>query len=66
MKIGTKLKNLRTAKGYSQAQVAHLLDCSKSSISMYENDRREPSLDMLTKLLKLYEATADSLLFSEE
>ena len=66
MKIGTKLKNLRTAKGYSQARVALLLDCSKSSISMYENDRREPSLDMLVKLIKLYETTADSLLLSEE
>ncbi|NLY72799.1 MAG: helix-turn-helix transcriptional regulator [Tissierellia bacterium] len=66
MKIGNKLKNLRVAKGYSQSQVAQLLDCSKSSISMYENDRREPSLDMLVKLLRLYEATADSLLLSGE
>lgn len=66
MMIGSKLRELRIKKGYTQSQVADKLDCSKSSISMYENNKREPNLQMLFQLLELYGAPIGSLQDKDE
>ena len=45
-----------------QEQVAHLIGVTKSSISSYENNIRQPSFDILVRLANLYRVTTDYLL----
>lgn len=52
--IGSKLKSLRRAKGYSQQFVADRVGMKRSTISNYEIDRRLPSLTDLKRLADFY------------
>ena len=45
-----RIKELRTKKGLSQAQLANELGISNQIISFYENDKREPKIEMWQKL----------------
>lgn len=60
--FGYRLKNLREHKRMTQAQVAKRLGLSKTAISGYENNIKTPSLEVLIKLVQLYEASADYIL----
>lgn len=40
--LGQRLKELRTAKKLTQADIGKLLNVSNVSVSGYENDTREP------------------------
>lgn len=48
--IGKKLREIRKAKGLSQAQLGHKFGLSASSIAMWETDRRDPDIQTLIKL----------------
>lgn len=52
--IGSKLKSLRRAKGYSQQYVGDAVGMKRSTISNYEIDRRLPSLTDLKRLADFY------------
>lgn len=52
--IGSKLKSLRKAKGYSQQFVADRIGMKRSTISNYEIDRRLPSLTDLKRIADFY------------
>lgn len=52
--IGSKLKSLRKAKGYSQQFVADRVGMKRSTISNYEIDRRLPSLTDLKRIADFY------------
>ena len=56
------LKELRIARHLTQDEVARQLGLSKSTISMYENGRREPDLDTLGALAELYQVDINQLL----
>ncbi len=60
--MGTKLKNLRKAKGVTQKEVAFALGITLSAYSNYEQDLREPSNQILIKLCKYFDVSADYLL----
>lgn len=60
--LGSRLKQLRLDKHLKQEQVANLIDVTKSTISTYENDTRQPSLEVLVRLATLYRVSADYLL----
>ncbi len=60
--MGTKLRGLRMANHLSQAQVAERLGVTKTLISSYENDLRQPSYEYLLKLSRLFKVTTDWLL----
>lgn len=45
-----KLKEYRTFKNYSQKELADILNVSQNAIYNWENDKREPSLDMISKI----------------
>jgi transcriptional regulator with XRE-family HTH domain len=49
------LKQLREEAGYSQAQLAKLLDLSLVSIKKYESGEVAPSIEVLTKMSELYD-----------
>lgn len=59
--LSTQIKTLRQGKGWSQAELARRLHISPSAIGMYEQERREPSVDTLVALSKEFDVTMDYL-----
>jgi transcriptional regulator with XRE-family HTH domain len=62
--FGEKLKAARLNKGLKQSEVAEKLDCAPTSLTNWENDKVQPSLDVLSKLCEVYEISPLSLLES--
>ena len=60
--LGPRIAALRRAAGYSQRQLAKLLCVSPSTVGMYEQGRREPSVCQLLRLCQIFGVTADFLL----
>lgn len=50
MKIGEKLKTLRSDQNLNTDELAALSDVSQSTISEIESDKRSPKLDTLEKI----------------
>lgn len=57
-----RLKNLRKAKGVTQADVAEALNIGESAYSNYEKDLREPNAVVLKAMSKYFGVTIDYLL----
>lgn len=64
--LSVRLRELRTNKKLTQAQVAQYVGVTRGVISAYETDIRQPSYDILTRLALLYGVTTDYLLCMEE
>lgn len=60
------LAKLRKKMGMTQKEVAERLDCSQVSIGKYERGEREPSIDMLKKMAKLFDVNVDYLIGNVE
>lgn len=60
--LGIKIAALRKQLGISQAELARRLRISPSTVGMYEQGRREPSLDMLVQLARTFGVSTDFLL----
>ena len=60
--IGTRLRALRRLCGMSQQRLAEEMNVSPSAVGMYEQDRREPSLDRLVVLARRFGVSTDYLL----
>lgn len=60
--IAARLKELRIEKGFLQDQVAELVGVARNAISSYENGARQPSLDILVALARVYKTTTDYIL----
>lgn len=60
--LGLRIAALRKSRGWSQAELAERLRISPSAVGMYEQGRREPSLDLLVQITKVFDVTADFLL----
>jgi transcriptional regulator with XRE-family HTH domain len=59
--LGKQIETLRRKKGWSQAELARRLNISASAVGMYEQGRREPSLDILIALSEELGVTIDFL-----
>lgn len=59
--FSAKLKKLRIAAGYTQAEAGALLGVSASAIGMYEQGRREPDLETTQRICELYGVTPNYL-----
>jgi len=53
--IGDILKRTRTIYGYKASELSELLGISKSYLSEIENNKKQPSLELLEKYSKIYE-----------
>lgn len=62
MKIGIKIKQLRTDKGLTLKQLAEVTNLSISFISDIENGRRNPSLDNLNILASALGTYSEALI----
>ena len=65
MKIGKKIKELRTLHNLTQEELANRLELSKGYISQLENDLTEPSVSTLEDIV-LALGTTLSDFFKEE
>ena len=59
--LNIKLKTLRKEQGYTQEQLADILNLTRSSISNYENGINEPSISILVAIADLYNVSLDWL-----
>ncbi len=59
---GERLRQARKKKHLSQVSVGMKLNTTHATISRYENEKLEPSLDTLKALCKLYNVSADYIL----
>ena len=60
-KYGLRLKQLREQAGYSQEELAKLLNTSRSRIGMYEQGRRQPDFEMQEAIADLFNVSFDYL-----
>lgn len=66
MDFKDRLKELRKAKGISQARLAEKLDMSKSTIGMYETGDISPSIEALNTIADFFNVDINYLLGKED
>lgn len=64
--IGDILKRTRTIYGYKASELSELLGISKSYLSEIENNKKQPSLELLEKYSKIYDMKLSSLILLSE
>lgn len=57
-----RIKQLREDNNWTQADLAHKMNCAMSSIAMYERGDRKPSLEALIKLSEIFNCSTDYIL----
>ncbi|WP_304752575.1 helix-turn-helix domain-containing protein [Dubosiella newyorkensis] len=62
MNLGEKIIELRKKEGYSQEELASLLDVSRQSVSKWELNASTPDLDKIVRLSEIFHVSIDSLL----
>ena len=60
--FSVRLKKLRLEKHLKQEQVALLVGVTKSAVSSWEQDARQPSYQILLRLADIFNVTTDYLL----
>ncbi len=62
IKIGNKIRTIRKQKGITGEDLANRLSVTKSTISGWENNRYQPSIDVLIELSIIFNCSVDNLL----
>lgn len=62
MSIGDRIKELRTGKSFTQAQLAKLVSLSYIQIGRYEKQKSNPSADVLQRLAEALDTSTDYLM----
>ena len=60
--LGPRIAALRKAAGMSQAELAQKLNISTSAVGMYEQGRREPRVDLVTRMAEIFCVSTDFLI----
>lgn len=60
--LNENIKKLRLARNMSQVELAKRLGVSKQSVSNWENDNIQPSIEMLIKIAECLNSSTDFLL----
>ncbi len=60
--LNKKIRELRISANMSQVQLAKRLGVTKQSVSNWENDNIQPSIEMLIKVAKVFAVSTDFLL----
>ena len=64
--LGTRIAALRRRAGLSQSELARRLRISPSAVGMYEQGRREPAVEVLLAMARIFDVSMDYLLTGEE
>lgn len=62
MKIGYRINELRYSNNMSQTDLAEKLQVSRQAVCSWETDKRNPPLDTIIALAKLFHTSTDYLL----
>lgn len=65
MSMGTRIRQARNRKGYTQEYVAEALDVSRQAVHKWEKDQSKPDAANLMALAQLLDTTVDQLLGSQ-
>lgn len=60
--LGQRINELRIAAGWNQVELAKRLNIAKQTVSNWENENIQPSIEMLVRIAKLFGVTTDYLL----
>ncbi len=60
--LGQRINQMRLALGWSQVELAKRLGVAKQTVSNWENENIQPSVDMLVSVAKLFGVSVDFLL----
>ena len=60
--LGQRIYELRTSRGWSQVDLAQMLSITKQTVSNWENENIQPSVEMLVRLSKVFGVPTDYLL----
>jgi len=60
--LNQQIRALRQARGISQVELAKRLGVTKQSVSNWENDNIQPSVEMVIKLAGVFSVSTDYLL----
>lgn len=61
MTIGEKIRKLRKAKEWTQRRLAEEMDAGPNCVSLWENDKCEPSIFYCILLADVFDVTLDEL-----
>ena len=64
--LNERIREIRLARKISQVELAKALGVTKQSVSNWENDNIQPSIDMLVKIADVLHVSTDYLLGREE
>lgn len=64
--LNEKIKELRNARNLNQVQLGKSLSVTKQTISNWENDNIQPSINMLVKIANYFKVSTDYLLGLDE
>jgi putative transcriptional regulator len=62
----SRVREERTRRGMSQAELAKALDVSRQTVISIENGRYSPSLPLAFRIARLFDATVDDMFDPEE
>lgn len=60
--LGQRIYEIRSSLGWSQVDLAKRLNVAKQTVSNWENENIQPSIEMLIRMAKLFGVTTDYLL----
>lgn len=60
--LNQRIRLLRQARNMSQVELANRLGVTKQSVSNWENDNIQPSIEMLMKLASVFSVSTDYML----
>jgi len=59
--MNNRVRELRTARGWSQAEVADKLDVSRQTVNAVETGKYDPSLPLAFKIARLFAKSIESI-----
>lgn len=60
--LGQRISEMRTNLGWSQVELAKRLGVVKQTVSNWENDNIQPSIEMLVRIAHIFNVSTDYLL----
>lgn len=64
--LNQRIRLLRQSRNLSQVELAKRLNVTKQSVSNWENDNIQPSIEMLLKMAEFFSVSTDYLLARDE
>lgn len=64
-RFGEKLRMLRQQRGLTQTELANLLGTNQSHVGKMEKGTRSPSVEVLMKLMQIFNVSCDQLLMDD-